>query len=75
MKKSISKSSPKSQRQLKKANSAKYGSSSSPKLSSETSMKRDRKNLVKNFIKAFRSFLNEPAEEPEVMSILGEKAT
>jgi len=37
---------------------------------SENFEKRDRKNVVKNYIKAFRSFVNSPVEEPEVMRLV-----
>lgn len=42
---------------------------SSPSLTN-LNYKRDRKNLVKNFIKAFRGFINSPSDEPEALSIL-----
>ncbi|KAL4479610.1 hypothetical protein ABPG72_004206 [Tetrahymena utriculariae] len=44
---------------------------SSPSLTN-LNYKRDRKNLVKNFIKAFRGFINNPSDEPEVLAILKE---
>lgn len=37
--------------------------------------KRDRKNLVKNFIKAFKGFLNNPIDESEIKSLLEESGT
>ncbi|EAR84470.1 hypothetical protein TTHERM_00691680 (macronuclear) [Tetrahymena thermophila SB210] len=44
---------------------------SSPSLTN-LNYKRDRKNLVKNFIKAFRGFINNPSDEPEVLVVLKE---
>ncbi|KAL4435108.1 hypothetical protein ABPG74_003601 [Tetrahymena malaccensis] len=44
---------------------------SSPSLTN-LNYKRDRKNLVKNFIKAFRGFINNQSDEPEVLAVLKE---
>ena len=44
-------------------------SPSCAKESAALSQHRDKKNIVKNFIKAFRSFVNSVVEEKEIMNI------